>query len=58
VGQFEIQHTLAMESGPAFADLHVHQNLCVTPAMEAGISDRVWGIEELVHLMGVDPSAA
>jgi hypothetical protein len=30
----------------------VHQTLRVTPAMEAGISDHVWSIEEIVGLMG------
>jgi len=29
----------------------VHQTLRVTPAMEAGISDHVWGINELVDLL-------
>lgn len=29
----------------------VHQTLRVTPAMEAGVSDHVWSIEELVALM-------
>ena len=29
----------------------VHQTLRVTPAMEAGISDHVWGIEELIALL-------
>ncbi len=29
----------------------VHQTLRVTPAMEAGIADRVWGIEEIVGLL-------
>ena len=29
----------------------VHQTLRVTPAMEAGIADHVWSIEELVHLL-------
>lgn len=29
----------------------VHQTLRVTPAMEAGISDRVWKIEELIALL-------
>jgi hypothetical protein len=29
----------------------VHKTLRVTPAMEAGISNRVWEIEELVDLM-------
>lgn len=26
----------------------VHRSLRVTPAMEAGITDRVWGLEELL----------
>jgi IS1 family transposase len=29
----------------------IHQTLRVTPAMEAGISDHVWSIEELINLM-------
>jgi len=29
----------------------VHQTLRVTPAMEAGVSDHVWNIEELVCLI-------
>jgi len=28
----------------------IHQTLRVTPAMEAGISDHVWTVEELVGL--------
>ncbi len=30
----------------------VHQSLRVTPAMEAGVSDHVWSIEEIVALLG------
>jgi hypothetical protein len=29
----------------------VHQTLRVTPAMEAGVADHVWSIEELVGLL-------
>jgi hypothetical protein len=29
----------------------VHQTLRVTPAMEAGLSDHIWSIEEIVHLL-------
>jgi hypothetical protein len=29
----------------------VHQTLRVTPAMEAGVSDRVWSLEEIVNLL-------
>lgn len=30
----------------------IHQTLRVTPAMEAGLTDRVWSIDELVGLLG------
>ena len=30
----------------------IHQTLRVTPAMEAGLTDHVWEIEELVALLG------
>jgi hypothetical protein len=30
----------------------IHQTLRVTPAMEAGITDHVWGLDEIVALMG------
>jgi len=29
----------------------LHQTLRVTPAMEAGVTDHVWDVEELVKLM-------
>ena len=29
----------------------VHQTLPVTPAMEAGLADHVWSLEELVGLL-------
>jgi len=29
----------------------VHQTLRVTPAMEAGIADHVWSVDEIVALM-------
>jgi hypothetical protein len=31
----------------------VHQTLRVTPAMEAGIADHVWSIEEVIGLLSV-----
>lgn len=31
----------------------VHQTLRVTPAMEAGIADHVWSVEELIHLLEI-----
>jgi IS1 family transposase len=36
----------------------VHKSLRVTPAMEAGITDHVWSIEELIHLAGANRTAA
>jgi hypothetical protein len=32
-------------------DVRVHQTLRVTPAMEAGIADNIWTLEELVGLL-------
>ena len=32
----------------------VHQTLRVTPAMEAGISDHVWNVEEVVTLLDAE----
>jgi hypothetical protein len=29
----------------------IHQTLRVTPAMEAGVTDHVWSLEELVGLL-------
>ncbi len=36
----------------------IHQTLRVTPAMEAGISDHIWSIEELVSIMDGTRTAA
>jgi hypothetical protein len=30
----------------------IHQTLRVTPAMEAGITDHVWSLEEMASLFG------
>lgn len=30
----------------------VHQTLRVTPAMEAGVANHIWSIEEIVALLG------
>jgi hypothetical protein len=29
----------------------IHQTLRVTPAMEAGVSDHVWSLEEIIDLL-------
>jgi hypothetical protein len=29
----------------------IHQTLRVTPAMESGVSDHVWSLEEIVNLL-------
>ena len=36
----------------------VHQTLRVTPAMEAGLADHVWSLDELVALMPEPVAAA
>jgi IS1 family transposase len=36
----------------------VHQTLRITPAMEAGIADRVWGVEDMCALLPEPPSSA
>jgi len=36
----------------------VHQTLPVTPAMEAGVSDHAWNVEELVELLEWNPNEA
>jgi len=32
----------------------VHETLRVTPAMEVGITDHVWSIEEMIALLGAN----
>ncbi len=36
----------------------VHQSLKMTPAMAAGVTDRVWKIEDIVALLGDEPAKA
>lgn len=36
----------------------VHQTLRVTPAMEAGVSDHVWSIEEIARLLEASRASA
>ena len=36
----------------------IHQTLRVTPAMEDGLTDRVWSIEEVVGLLDAETSKA
>jgi hypothetical protein len=31
---------------------HVHKTLRVTPAVQAGLTDRVWEIEDLLQTLG------
>lgn len=40
-----------------FCFCRIHQTLRVTPAMEAGVSDHVWPVEELVSLIERIPEA-
>jgi hypothetical protein len=34
--------------------IRIHKTLRVTPAMAAGLTDRLWGWEELVGMMDAD----
>jgi len=38
--------------------VRVHKTLRVTPAMEAGIADHIWSMEELVSLLDVAQTKA
>ena len=38
--------------------VRIHQTLKVTPAMEAGITDRLWSLEDIVGLIDADAPAA
>ena len=54
MGQFEEveNHAAAVALYFMFYNFgRVHQTLRVTPAIEAGIADRVWSIEEIVALL-------
>jgi hypothetical protein len=44
------QHALALHY-MHYNFCRIHQTLRVTPAMEAGITDHVWDIEEIVSLL-------
>ena len=50
-----LRHAVAVHS-MHYNFCRVHQTLRVTPAMEAGITDRVWTLNELVALL--EPKAA
>lgn len=36
----------------------IHQSLCVTPAMEAGVTDHVWSLAEIVNLLTHEAASA
>jgi hypothetical protein len=46
-----LQHAVALHF-MHYNFARIHQTLRVTPAMEAGVSDHVWSIEEIVGLLG------
>jgi len=45
-------HGELLRSQVCRSSARVHQTRRVTPAMEAGVSDHVWSIEEIVALSG------
>jgi hypothetical protein len=56
----KLGHYLAFENHEHALAIHymfynsgrIRQSLRVTPAMEAGIADHVWSLEEIVRLIG------
>jgi hypothetical protein len=58
VGYFEFhEHAIALHY-MHYNFCRIHQSLRVTPAMEAGVSDHVWSIEEIVALLDSEPVSA
>ena len=45
-----LEHALALHF-MHYNFTRIHQSLRVTPAMEAGVSDHVWTLEEIVSLL-------
>jgi hypothetical protein len=43
------EHIAAMRSFAHYNFVRIHRTLRVTPAMAAGVSDRLWSLEELVE---------
>lgn len=52
-----LQHSVALHY-MWYNFVRVHKTLRVTPAMEAGLSNHVWSIEEIVRLLDVEEKAA
>jgi hypothetical protein len=53
---FKLTHYQNLEAAVALHYMYynfarIHQTLRVTPAMEAGISDHVWDLEEVIALL-------
>jgi hypothetical protein len=51
VQQKYLSSTLWVRTGSIGDFGRVHQTLRVTPAMEAGVTNHVWGIEDIVNLL-------
>jgi hypothetical protein len=47
----EIPVDQKVDAGMHYNFARIHQTLRVTPAMEAGISNHVWSLEEIVGLL-------
>ena len=45
------EHAIALHS-MHYNFARVHQTLRVTPAMEAGVTDHVWSLDEIIALLG------
>jgi len=46
----ELSRTIALQS-MHYNDCRIHQALRVTPAMQAGLTDHLWEIDELVEFL-------
>jgi hypothetical protein len=49
--QQEKSHTLKQRPSTFYNFCRVHSSLRVTPCMAAGIADRIWSLEEMLHSM-------
>jgi len=50
-GSFALPKICSIAGWWTAVSARIHQSLCVTPAMEAGISDHVWTLEEIAGLI-------
>ena len=52
-----LEHSIALHY-VYYNFVRIHQTSCITPAMQIGVADHVWSLEELVLLVEQKPIAA